>query len=43
LADKLEPNTTHYVMAKLKWVKNTNGRAYVELRDITSESWRNEP
>jgi hypothetical protein len=43
LANKLEPNTTHYVMAKLKWVKNTNGRAYVELRDITSESWRNEP
>ena len=43
LADKLESNTTHYVMAKLKWVKNTNGRAYVELRDITSESWRNEP
>ena len=40
IADKLDGNTIHLVMAKLKWVRGTNGRTYVELRDIVSNSWR---
>jgi|GEM_PF-2406666 len=43
IADKLQWDTIHHVMAKLKWVKGTTGRGYVELRDIVSESWREQP
>jgi len=31
------------VMVKLKWVRGNNGRGYVELRDIVSDSWRPTP
>lgn len=40
IADKLDSNTIHLVMAKLKWVRGTNGKTFVELRDIVSNSWR---
>jgi hypothetical protein len=43
IADKLEWDAIHHVMAKLKWVRGGNGRSYVELRDIVSDSWRPAP
>jgi hypothetical protein len=43
IADRLDANRIHLVMVKLKWVRGTNGRTYVELRDIVSESWREAP
>lgn len=43
LENKLEWDTLHHVMVKLKWVRGTTGRSYVELRDIVSNSWREEP
>ena len=43
VAEMLGWEDTHLVMAKLKWVRATSGRPYVELRDIVSQSWREAP
>ena len=43
IADRLNPQATHLVMVRLQWARGITGRARVELRDIVSESWREEP
>ncbi len=42
LGDYLTWQLTHYVSAKLKWVKDSRGRQHVELVDIVAPSWRTE-